>query len=70
MASSTITPIKGEKLKRLYSELVIATATAAESLRIHGMDSRQFAEADAATGKIVKQIKELLGIAGSHWMEV
>ena len=32
------------------------------------MDSPEFAQADKATGTIVRQIREILGTAGKHWM--
>jgi methionine synthase II (cobalamin-independent) len=69
MVRNTISPEEGKRLKRLYAELAAATARSMAALEAHGMNSIQFDEADAAMGAVIRQIKGILGTAGSHWME-
>lgn len=59
---------KAEEYKRLTAEHAAATEHAANVLRKYGMESAEFREADAATGKLYVQIRELLGKRGQHWM--
>jgi len=37
-------------------------------LQQKGMSSPEFGEADAATGRLYEQIRELLGKRGQRWM--
>lgn len=59
---------KAEDYQRLSAEHAEATMHAAKVLRQKGMDSPEFREADAATGRLYVQIRELLGKRGQHWM--
>lgn len=59
---------KAEEYKRLTAEHAAATEHAANVLRKYGMESVEFREADAATGKLYGQIRELIGTLGQHWM--
>jgi hypothetical protein len=68
MARVVITPKEGEELKRLYKEHAEAVAHAAEMLRVHGMESRRFIEADKAAGAKWRRIREILGDADKHGM--
>jgi len=59
---------KAEEYERLSAEHAVATAHATNVLRLNGMESPEFREADAATGKLYVKIRELLGKRRQHWM--
>ena len=59
---------KAEEYKRLSAEHAAAAAHAAQVLQQKGMSSPEFGEADAATGRLYEQIRELLGKRGQRWM--
>jgi hypothetical protein len=67
MTKTTITPEDAEEFNRLYTEFLRAAAHAGEVLHKFGMESAQFAEADAASGKIWRRLKEIQGRAGKPW---
>jgi hypothetical protein len=68
MAKSVITPEEGAELERLRREYAAATQRAIMAIASQGMDSEAFVKADAEAGAAVKRIKEILGVAGRHWM--
>lgn len=68
MTKSIISPEEGDELKRLYKEHAKASEQAAVILAARGMDSREFFEADKATGALWRRIREILGVSSSHWM--
>lgn len=59
--AKVLTPESKFILDRLYATFVVATDTAGKMLAKHGMESREFAEADHAAGEIMEQINKLLG---------
>jgi|HubBroStandDraft_5_1064220.scaffolds.fasta_scaffold2866385_1 hypothetical protein len=68
MARSVISPEEGAELERLMKQYPAALEQGAVVLAKKGMDSPEFAAADAATGKLWTRIRELQGMAGKHWM--
>lgn len=67
MTKHILTTKEGAELQELYQEHAKASAHAGEVLRQYGMESPQFSEADANTGKIWRRIRELLGDDGRPW---
>lgn len=67
MSRSLLTPDQFAELSALYREHEERAAQARVALREKGMESPEFREADAATGKTWSRIRELLGDAGKHW---
>ena len=62
----SITPEKGAELKRLYVDLAVAYACAAEALRLNGRPLEGAAlawlmEEDGKAAAIVRRIKEIQG---------
>jgi hypothetical protein len=68
MAKSVITPEEGAELERLKGVYLAATRRAMDAIRIQGMDSDAFAKADGEAGDAMRRMKEILGLAGKHWM--
>lgn len=54
--------------QRLFALYVTASANALDVLKAKGMESREFREADAATGEFWVKLRALQGKAGMHWM--
>lgn len=63
-----LTGEEAEEFKRLYDEYPRVSQHAAELLGRHGMESKEFREADAAVGDLWRRLRELQGMAGKHWM--
>jgi hypothetical protein len=63
-----ITSEDGERLKRLYREHATAKEAEKAALQQFGMESREFAQADAKTNELWRRIRELDGTVGRHWM--
>lgn len=59
---------KAAEYERLFAQYVAASANAFEVLKAKGMQSPEFREADAATGKFWVKLRALQGKAGMHWM--
>lgn len=57
-----------EELKRLYAEYAEAAANGAKALAEKGMHSPEFAEADWATGRLYRRMREMLAKAGQRWI--
>lgn len=68
MATPILTGEKAAEYKRLYLEYGAAMARATAVLKAKGMDSQEFAEADAAAGTLWARLRELQGMGGKHWM--
>jgi hypothetical protein len=58
-----LSPEGDAELKRLYADLAHASRRATAFLRTSGMTSAAF-----EVTRIVKQIKEIRGLTGKHWM--
>jgi hypothetical protein len=65
-----ISPEEGVELKRLYSELEVATRTVNVVFMSKGMESEAFFKADQELGAIIRRIKEIYSLVGKHWMEI
>jgi hypothetical protein len=63
-----LSPEGDAELKRLYADLAHASRRATAFLRTSGMTSPAFLRADREVTRIVKQIKEIRGLTGKHWM--
>ena len=53
---------------RLYTEFCEAVLHAGSVLKMHGMESAQFREADAKSAELWKSLRALRGKAGRDWM--
>ncbi|MGF7051886.1 hypothetical protein GGC47_001051 [Bosea sp. OAE752] len=68
MTRSTITPAEAAELQKLYQEHAARTQRAHLALAAKGMESAEFIEEDMAAGIAWRQIREILGKSGQHWM--
>jgi hypothetical protein len=64
--SQILSPEESEEYRRVYEKHVRLTNYAMDVLRRYGMESKEFADADAATCKTWIRLRELQGIAGKH----
>ena len=63
-----LTPEEGREYLRLFGEYRRATNDAYEALKRFGMESKEFAAADAEAGKYWSQLRAMQGASGKHWM--
>jgi hypothetical protein len=68
MVETFITPAQGAKLKELRAAYFEWTRRAADAIAEGGMSSEAFMKAEAETALIERQIREILGTTGKHWM--
>jgi hypothetical protein len=64
----TLTPAQAVELRQLHEAHALASQRTLDAIKAHTMDSPEYREAEAATGKIWKQIRKLQGKSGEHWM--
>jgi hypothetical protein len=65
---NVISPEEDAELKRLHEAYFAASKWAYAILARDGMESPQFAEADAAVGAVWRRIRKIVGTADSRWM--
>jgi hypothetical protein len=68
VAKDYITPEEGVRLKELWEAYAQATRRGADAINNSGMSSEAFRKAEAETAEIIREIKQILGTAGRHWM--
>lgn len=68
MTVQVLTGDQAAEYQRVYAAYAAALARASDVLRIKGMESTEFREADAEAGKHWTRLRELRGDAGKHWM--
>jgi hypothetical protein len=66
MAKGFVSLEEGAELERLEKEHEAASQRGAVVLALKGMDSPEFAEVDAATGKL--WTREIQGMTGKSWV--
>ena len=59
---------EADEYQRLYAEHAEAIARALMALKVEGMGSAEFQEADAAAGRCWVRLREFLGEGGKDWM--
>lgn len=57
----------GKRYVALCAKLRDAANSLDAAIRTHGMDSKEFAEADSAFGVIYKEMRALQGHKGPNW---
>jgi hypothetical protein len=68
MAETFITPELATELKQRWEDFLTASSRAQAAVKVGGMSSEAYKQADGEMGKAMRGIKEILGKTGKHWM--
>jgi Xaa-Pro aminopeptidase len=68
MKETFITPELATEMKQRWEDFLTASSRAEAAIKVGGMSSEAYTQADAEMGKAMRRIKEILGKTGKHWM--